>query len=81
MARLNIQFDPLLLHQQDANHHPVPPPTLNRKYNNVTPQQMLQTLLDTYAWQMTQIPGNPIFHIGATNSKAADAEAKPAPPR
>jgi hypothetical protein len=69
---LNIQFDPLLLHQQDANHHAVPTPTLNRKYNNVTPRQMLQTLLDTYAWQMTQIPGNPIFHIEARNSKAGD---------
>ena len=71
LVPLNVQFDPQLLNPQDANHHPIPSakpmpsPTVNEKWTNITARQAMQRLLDRYGWQTTQIPGNPILRIAA----------------
>jgi hypothetical protein len=65
-AGLNIQFDPRLANLKDA-------PNVTEKWRNVTARQAMQALLDNYDWHMTQIPGNPIFRIGARNTKAVGA--------
>jgi hypothetical protein len=71
-ARLNIQFDPLLANPQDAQHHPIPSPQVTETWKNVTARQVIQKLLDKYGWQMAQLPGNPILHIGAKALEAMD---------
>jgi len=77
----NVQFDPRLTHPQDADHHPLPIPTLNETWKNLTPVQALQRTLDMNGWQMTQIPGNPILRVVAKDPKAPEATVKPAPLR
>jgi hypothetical protein len=56
---LNIQFDPRLAESPDVK--------VTVKYKNVTARQVLQSLLDNYGWQITQIPGLPIFRIASKN--------------
>ena len=81
LAAMNIQFEPRLANPQDANHHPIPSPTVNEKMKKVTALQAMQRLLDEFGWQATQITGNPILRIEAKAPKAPDASAKPPQPR
>ena len=67
-ASMNIQFDPALLNQTA--------PHVTRKWTHVTARQALQSLLDTYGWQMAQIPGNPIFRVVSKNPQAQSAPPK-----
>lgn len=59
-AQLNIEFDPGLANRKGAQ--------VNMKFRNITVRQALQALLDNYGLQLTQIPGNPIFRIGAKDA-------------
>lgn len=81
LAGMNIQFDPRLFNSQDANHHPIPSPTVNEKTQHVTARQAMQALLDEFGWQAAQITGNPILRIEAKEPKAPDASAKQPQPR
>ena len=81
LAGLNIQFDPRLVNRQDANHHPIPSPSVNEKMKNVTPRQAMQALLDEFGYRATGITGNPILRIEAKDAKTPDASASPARPR
>lgn len=81
LAALNIQLEPRLANPQDANHNPIPSPTVNEKMKEVTARQAMQALLDEFGWQATQITGIPILRIEAKAPKAPDATAKPPQPR
>jgi hypothetical protein len=58
-AGLNIQFDPQLASRQGV--------ILTEKWKNFTVRQVMQSLLDKFGLQATQIPGNPILRIAAKN--------------
>jgi hypothetical protein len=59
-ANLAIAIDPVLLKHVA--------PKVRVSWKNVTARQALEALLDNYGWQMTQIPGNPIFRISAKDA-------------
>jgi len=81
LAAMNIQLDPRLANPQDANHRPIPSPTVNEKMKEVTARQAMQRLLDEFGWQATQISGSPILRIEAKAPNAPDATAKPPQPK
>jgi hypothetical protein len=59
-APVNIEFDPGLSNREGAK--------VNLEWQNMTARYALQALLDNYGCQLTQIPGNPIFRIGAKDA-------------
>ena len=63
-AGLNLQFDRALLQQKSADGTSICSSRLTEKWQQVTAREALQALLDQWGWQLTQIPGNPIFRIG-----------------
>jgi hypothetical protein len=66
-AGLNLQFDRALLQQKAADGTSICAARLTEKWQQLTARQALQALLDQWGWQLTQIPGNPIFRIGLRN--------------
>jgi len=63
-AGLNIQFDPALRKQKAADGTLVWSSTVTDKWERVTARDTLLALLNQVGWQVTQLPGNPIFRIG-----------------
>lgn len=54
-AGINIQFDPVLINQIKPDGTPMPPPVVNAvRWENITPKQALNALLENYNWRMVQ---------------------------
>ncbi|MGZ5527419.1 MAG: type II secretion system protein GspD [Limisphaerales bacterium] len=54
-AAINIQFDPALINATKPDGTPMPPPVVNAvRWENITPKQALNALLDNYNWRLVQ---------------------------
>jgi type IV pilus assembly protein PilQ len=54
-AGINIQFDPVLISQTKPDGTPLPPPVVNAvRWENITPRQALNALLENYNWRLVQ---------------------------
>lgn len=54
-AGINIQFDPALINQTKADGTPLPAPVVNAvRWENITPKQALNALLENYNWRLVQ---------------------------
>ncbi len=54
-AGINIQFDPVLINATKPDGTPMPAPVVNAvRWENITPKQALNALLDNYNWRLVQ---------------------------
>jgi len=71
-AKINYEFDPNLFNQVGANNVPVPIPTVEMHWENISPMQAMLSLVDNYGWQMIQNPKSKIYRVSKKDPAALD---------